>query len=49
MTETETKKAWNPPCLTVFGSVEEITLGCDKTNGSSDGYTYMGQAIVCSS
>lgn len=48
MTEKAPKKVWNPPKLTVFGSVEELTL-CNKTYGSSDGNTFMGSSIVCSS
>jgi hypothetical protein len=38
-----------PPVLVELGSVIELTLFCDKKNGSSDGFTYQGQAIVCSS
>jgi hypothetical protein len=41
------KKAYQPPQLTVHGTVEEITLGCDKKLGSSDSYTFGGQDIVC--
>ena len=43
------KKVYVPPQLTVHGTVEEITLGCDKRLGQSDGFTFMGQQIVCSS
>jgi hypothetical protein len=44
-----TRKEWVAPELTVHGSVEEITQGrkCDKTLGSSDGFTFQGQAVVC--
>jgi hypothetical protein len=31
------------------GSLRELTLGCDKTFGSTDGYTFQGQGIVCTS
>jgi hypothetical protein len=43
------KKTWSAPTLTVFGSVEELTLGCDKRFGTTDGFTFMGQEIICSS
>jgi hypothetical protein len=43
-----TKKAYSAPKLTVHGTVAEITLGCDKKLGSSDGFTFSGQAITCS-
>jgi hypothetical protein len=38
-----------PPALRVLGSVQELTQGCDKHMGGSDGFTYNGQAIVCRS
>jgi hypothetical protein len=34
--------------LVELGSVEELTLGCDKTWGSSDSFTFQGVPIVCS-
>ena len=40
---------YESPSLVVLGAVNELTLGCDKTLGSSDGFTFQGQAIVCSS
>jgi hypothetical protein len=43
------KKAYVPPQLTVHGTVEDITLGCDKQLGESDGFTFQGLAIVCES
>ena len=43
------KKTWTAPNLTIHGTVKEITLGCDKMLGGSDGFTFMGQAIVCKS
>jgi hypothetical protein len=48
MQSTTEKKAYIAPKLTVHGAVEEITKGCNKTFGSSDGFTFQGQAIVCS-
>jgi hypothetical protein len=45
--ETKGKRAYSPPQLTVHGTVEEITMGCDKTYGNTDGFTFMGQGIQC--
>lgn len=47
MAERSKKKVWSRPTLVVYGNVEEITAGCDKNYGTSDGYTFQGQAIVC--
>jgi hypothetical protein len=41
--------AYEPPALRVLGSVQTLTQGCDKHLGSSDGFTFVGQAIVCAS
>ena len=43
------KEIYVTPKLTVHGTVAEITEGCNKTSGTSDGFTYNGQAIVCAS
>lgn len=40
---------YRPPELTVLGSVQQLTNGCDKTLGSSDGFTFQGEAVLCSS
>jgi hypothetical protein len=40
---------YEAPALVEFGAFQELTLGCDKTLGSSDGFTFQGQAIVCTS
>jgi hypothetical protein len=45
--ESKGKKVYVPPQLTVYGTVEEITLGCDKKLGSTDSFTFGGQDIVC--
>ena len=42
-------QSYEPPALRVLGSVQELTQGCDKTLGDSDGFTFNGQAIVCRS
>ena len=41
------KRVWVSPEIRKYGTFEAITQGCDKTLGSSDGFTFMGQAIVC--
>lgn len=38
-----------PPTLTELGTLHGVTLGCDKTTGGSDGYTFHGQPVVCTS
>ncbi len=48
-TQEYPRKRWSTPQLATHGTVEEITLGCDKQYGGSDGYTFMNQPIVCSS
>lgn len=51
MVETPRKStaAYEAPALVELGALQEVTLGCDKTLGSSDGFTFMGQAVVCRS
>jgi hypothetical protein len=41
--------SYEPPALVRLGTVHELTLYCDKTLGSSDGFTFMGVPIVCTS
>jgi hypothetical protein len=41
--------AYEAPALVDIGALQELTLACDKRLGSSDGFTFQGQAIVCSS
>jgi hypothetical protein len=43
------ESAYEAPELAELGTLHELTLVCDKRLGSSDGFTFMGQAIVCSS
>jgi hypothetical protein len=45
----ESHGGYEPPALTVVGSVVELTLGCDKLWGKSDGFTFQGNSIVCAS
>jgi hypothetical protein len=42
--------AYEAPALRVLGTVHELTQqGCDKRLNGSDGFTFMGQPIVCRS
>ena len=43
------KKDWAMPKLTVYGDIEKITFGCNKTFGPTDGLTLMGAPIQCAS
>jgi hypothetical protein len=50
MNPDTTAQAYEAPAVRVLGSVAELTQqGCDKRLGGSDGFTFMGQAIVCRS
>jgi len=42
-----TKRKWIKPEVRRFGTFEAATQGCDKTWGASDGFTFEGEAIVC--
>jgi hypothetical protein len=46
---TASTVAYEAPALVDLGAFQELTLGCDKKLGSSDGFTFQGQAIVCAS
>jgi hypothetical protein len=41
--------AYAPPALRELGSVRDLTQGCDKQTGGTDGFTFMGTDIVCRS
>lgn len=46
----ESMEAYDAPALVELGALQELTLqGCDKRLGDSDGFTFMGQPIVCRS
>jgi hypothetical protein len=46
MTRETTKKTWTAPALSVFGSVETLTLQPkNKRQGVSDGFTFNGLPI----
>jgi hypothetical protein len=38
--------AYEPPKLTVLGSVHDLTQVQDKKYGHSDGFTFMGNSIT---
>jgi len=40
------KTSYEPPRLTVLGTVHGLTLAQDKKYGGSDGFTFMGQQIT---
>lgn len=40
---------YESPRLTLLGDVYDLTLGCDKTLGHTDGFTFEGLDIICSS
>lgn len=39
---------YESPLLIEIGSLQELTQGCNKTLGDTDGYTFQGLAITCS-
>jgi hypothetical protein len=47
MNPPESTTAYEAPEITLIGSVHELTQGCDKVFNGSDGFTFMGQPIVC--
>jgi hypothetical protein len=47
--DAKAASAYQAPSLRVLGSVAELTQGCDKTLNGSDGFTFMGQPVVCRS
>jgi hypothetical protein len=49
MTPERDNPTYEAPALRVLGTVHELTQGCDKRFNGSDGFTFMGQPIVCRS
>lgn len=48
MSAATTPTPYEAPAITLIGSVHELTqYGCDKRLNGSDGFTFMGQPIVC--
>ena len=42
---TEVKREWQKPVIHKFGSFEATTQNCIKRLGSSDGFTFQGNAV----
>jgi hypothetical protein len=38
---------YEAPALVELGAFAEVTLGCDKNTGGSDGFTFLGTPIIC--
>ena len=49
MTPERDTPTYEAPALRVLGTVHELTQSCDKALNGSDGFTFMGQPIVCRS
>ena len=51
MTPPRDTPTYEAPALRVLGTVHELTqqFPCDKRLNGSDGFTFMGQPIVCRS
>lgn len=47
--ENVQKPVWETPEVQKYGTFESATQGCDKLLGGSDGFTFMGQVVVCAS
>jgi hypothetical protein len=49
-TPRKSTAAYEAPALVELGALQELTLEwCDKRLNGSDGFTFMGQPIVCRS
>ena len=46
---SEATPSYEAPRLVLIGSVHELTLGCNKDYGSSDGFLFQGAPISCAS
>jgi hypothetical protein len=47
VTSSTTKQQWIEPSIRRYGTFESVTATCDKRLGGADGFTFMGQAIIC--
>jgi hypothetical protein len=45
----QTKQVWSAPVMSIFGTVEDITRGCDKGFGKTDGVAYTSSRLQCAS
>jgi hypothetical protein len=48
-TPRERTGSYEAPALVELGAFAEVTLGCDKHLGGSDGFTFQQQSISCTS
>jgi hypothetical protein len=48
-TPSERTGSYEAPALVELGAFAEVTLGCDKRDGPTDGFTYQGSPITCGS
>jgi hypothetical protein len=48
-TPRKSTAAYEAPALVELGALHEVTLVCDKQLGGTDGFTFMGEPIVCRS
>jgi hypothetical protein len=46
MDHRQTSTEYEPPALTVLGSVHALTLDTNKQYGTSDGFMFMGVSIA---
>jgi hypothetical protein len=46
---TSGRKVYAAPKVVVYGTLEEITLNCNKDLGCCDGFTFQQQQINCTS
>ena len=47
--DQNSKPVWTSPRVQRYGTFQEKTQYCDKRFGGSDGFTFIGQAIMCAS
>jgi hypothetical protein len=48
-TPTGSTVAYEAPALVDLGVFQELTLGCNKDLGGSDGFTFQNQPVSCTS
>jgi hypothetical protein len=50
LSKAKPKPKYQPPTLIELGTLQELTLQfCDKRLNGSDGFTFLGQPVVCRS
>ena len=48
-TPRERTGTYEAPALVELGAFAEVTLGCNKDLGGSDGFTFQNQQVICTS